>query len=201
MRNQFSRLWCMQKCLTHPNGHFFIPLPLLSQPLESPLTTLPPTRIRCGRVPQTAKPSANWRTKRVRGACAKMPEHKTINSSPHEHTQQSIAHHPHGAPCPMHAHAQNHTMILEPATHNGHSGHTLECLLGFGMRTAANKPNHGHIPNADACQLGKCARLVAIFRRCMASHPSTPTPVPCGQTIPMSGAAERPGKTTEQKCQ
>ena len=42
-------------------------------------------------------------------------------------------------------------------------------------------------------------RFVATFRWCMASHPSTPTPVPCGQTIPMSDAAKRPGKTAEQK--
>ena len=65
---------------------------------------------------------------------------------------ESIAHHPHGPPCPLHAHAQNHTMLLEPAVHDGCSGHTLEFLLGFGLRTAANKPNHGHIPNAGACQ-------------------------------------------------
>ena len=76
--------------MPHPSEWtFFIPLPLLSQPLEYPLTTLPPTWNRCGRVPQTAKPSANWRTKRVRGACAKMPEHNTTNSSPHGRMKQS----------------------------------------------------------------------------------------------------------------
>ena len=64
----------------------------------------------------------------------------------------TIAHHPHNAPCPLHADAQNHTMILEPAAHDGRAGHALECLLGFGMCTAANKPSHGHIPNAGACQ-------------------------------------------------
>ena len=84
--------------MPHPSEWTF-----LSQPLENPLTPLPPPRNRCARVPQTAKPSANWRTKRMRGACAKMPEHKTINSSPHEHTQQSrtIL-----TARPMHAHAQ-----------------------------------------------------------------------------------------------
>ena len=143
----------MQKCLTHPNGHFFIPLSLLSQPLENPLTPLPPPRNRCGRVPQTAKPSANWRTKRVRCACANMSEHKQLFAT---RAYATIAHHPHNAPCPLHADAQNHTMILEPAAHDGRAGHALECLLGFGMRTAANKPNHGHIPSAGACQLGKC---------------------------------------------
>ena len=102
--------------MPHPSEWTF-----LSQPLENPLTPLPPPRNRCGRVPQMAKPSANWRTKRVRCTCAKMPE------------------------------------------------------------------------------LGKCARLVAIFRWRMASHPSTPTPVPCGQTIPMSDAAKQPGKAAGQK--